>query len=101
MKRPLTKNEIIMTKKGIKIQQKGLDSTTRALKYANAKQDYILGKQKFEDIAQPIEREANQEKFDKDLKELQILFESHKKNIEEMEKQILYGVEQKKLPTGV
>jgi len=99
--RQLNKKEKEMTKKGIKIQQLGLDEATRALRYAEAKQEYILAKQKFEDIAQPIEREANKEKFNKDLKELQILSESHRKNIEAMEKQLVEGVKEKKYPTGV
>lgn len=99
--RQLTKKEKELTKKGIKRQEKVLEETKRALKYALSKEEYLKAKHKFEDIAQPIEREANKEKFEKELNELTIMFESTEKIIKELNRQLTEGVEEKKVPQGV
>lgn len=90
-----------MTKNGIEVQSKQLADAQRAYNYALAKQEYISAKQKFEDIATPIEREANKEKFKKDLKEIELVLESTQKTINIMNKQLTDGIKEKEIPRGV
>ena len=107
MKRELTEEEEKMTKKGIKKLQKEIDEATESLEYNIMQQKYQLAVWKYEDAqaewknySDPVKRKKVVENYEKAEKEANLIIESSKKTIEQMNNQLKSGVEIKK-PSGV
>lgn len=91
--RALTAEERSMTLKGIGLKKKQTADLKKALKAQEAEWEYILAGQKYEDATREFIREQKKISYENIFEEAKEKIKANEYSINEMEKQVKFGVE--------